>query len=374
MRALPVNLVQRLARPRIPATQSSTSRSGRFTYIDALRGLAACYVLVYHFAGVLTHDFAPGSLPQPLYFILSHGWLGVEVFFVLSGFVISYSLRDAEVTPLYLGKFALRRSLRLDPPYWLTILVTYFVMLWLSGPLGTGESLSETGLLVANLLYANRILGCPAVVAVGWTLCLEIQLYLTYILLLGLMQWLAARRCADSLARALVFIPVVVLSLLIAYGVLPAPWRGLCCEYWYMFFLGVLASWVTLRQISGWWFFLALLTLGIAVCLRWDVRAVAASVTALSIVLVGKMGRLSSFLDWPVLQHLGRISYSLYLVHTVVGWPLIAFCLRQLGGEPTLAQSIMLFLAATATSLIVAELLYYLVERPTLAMSKRVPM
>ena len=65
----------------------------------------------------------PLSLPK----ILRHGDLGVEVFFVLSGFVIAHQ-RGRPITPAFAGRFALRRAIRLDPPYYFTILVS--VALW----------------------------------------------------------------------------------------------------------------------------------------------------------------------------------------------------------------------------------------------------
>lgn len=99
------------------ATPSRPESVVRFTYVDALRGIAALSVLVYHFTGSLIRNFPHNPLPKPIFSLLSHGNMGVEVFFVLSGFVISYTLRNAWVTPGYVGRFALRRSIRLDPPF-----------------------------------------------------------------------------------------------------------------------------------------------------------------------------------------------------------------------------------------------------------------
>ena len=62
-------------------------------------------------------------VPAPLETALKLGFVGVDIFFVLSGFVIAYSVREARITPRFLGRFALRRSIRLDPPYWITIAI-----------------------------------------------------------------------------------------------------------------------------------------------------------------------------------------------------------------------------------------------------------
>src|SRR5438270_7283857 len=109
------------------ATTISDPASGesgqRFAFIDALRGIAALGVAAYHIYhyGPLPKA-AAAVTPKFLDITLRHGWMGVQIFFVISGFVIAYALRSAQITPGFLGNFAFRRSLRLDPPYWFTIL------------------------------------------------------------------------------------------------------------------------------------------------------------------------------------------------------------------------------------------------------------
>jgi len=70
-----------------------------------LRGVAALAVVLCHLRG-------------PLGAVTEYGWLGVQVFFVLSGFVMSQTLARYTVTPRFVGNFILRRSVRLDPVYW----------------------------------------------------------------------------------------------------------------------------------------------------------------------------------------------------------------------------------------------------------------
>lgn len=99
----------------------------RFTFIDALRGLASLSVVIFHIhAGTVAVAFF-AIMPQWLQIILKHGYLGVQVFFVISGFVISYSLRNTKMDFTYLCNFTLRRFIRLSPPYWIAIALTVFV-------------------------------------------------------------------------------------------------------------------------------------------------------------------------------------------------------------------------------------------------------
>src|SRR5262245_44222872 len=95
-------------------------REGRFVFIDGLRGIAALSVVLYHFNEAVIRQSARW-VPHVVEAVLHRGFLGVEIFFVISGFVIAFSVRDGNYTPGYLFRFCLRRSIRLDPPYWATI-------------------------------------------------------------------------------------------------------------------------------------------------------------------------------------------------------------------------------------------------------------
>src|SRR5471030_2381991 len=104
-----------------PLRQGSR-RSQRMPALDAIRGVACLAVVWYH---VYCFSALPQLLKLPSWIdrIIRHGFLGVEVFFVLSGVVIALSILGDRITWAYLGRFALRRSLRLDPPYWAALVL-----------------------------------------------------------------------------------------------------------------------------------------------------------------------------------------------------------------------------------------------------------
>ena len=90
----------------------------RLLFIDGLRGVAALAVLFYHFYYNSPYlETFDALLPRWLCWLFGKGWMGVEIFFVISGFVIAHSLGKDRVTPKYAAGFILRRSIRLDPPY-----------------------------------------------------------------------------------------------------------------------------------------------------------------------------------------------------------------------------------------------------------------
>lgn len=74
----------------------------RLLFIDGLRGIAAISVAGFHFYyGGPLRDPLSKILPAPLCELLEHGWLGVEIFFVISGFIIAYSPRQSRLLQLY---------------------------------------------------------------------------------------------------------------------------------------------------------------------------------------------------------------------------------------------------------------------------------
>jgi peptidoglycan/LPS O-acetylase OafA/YrhL len=103
---------------------------------------------------------------------------------VLSGFVIAYSVRSGTYTLDYLGSFVVRRSIRLDPPYWVAIFMES-TLIWLSLWMGISVgSLPSPGQFLAHFVYLRNLLGLGDIVAGFWTLCYEIQFYVFLIVLL----------------------------------------------------------------------------------------------------------------------------------------------------------------------------------------------
>jgi peptidoglycan/LPS O-acetylase OafA/YrhL len=110
-----------------------------------------------------------------------YGWLGVEVFFVISGFVIPYSMhRGGYRVSQHFWRFLAKRLARLEPPYLVSIVVV--VILWYLSALtpgfqGTNPDIRPTRLLL-HLGYLNAFFGHPWLNPVYWTLGIELQYYL----------------------------------------------------------------------------------------------------------------------------------------------------------------------------------------------------
>src|SRR6476659_1629485 len=97
----------------LPPTSIDKSRA-RVGTIDVLRGVAAVAVAWFHFTNGNQQFMSAGLIKSSGHY----GWLGVEVFFVVSGFIIPYSLyRGGYRVRLHWRRFVAKRILRLDPPY-----------------------------------------------------------------------------------------------------------------------------------------------------------------------------------------------------------------------------------------------------------------
>ena len=162
---------------------SRETSSGRFIpEIDGLRFIAISMVVLYHLNGYLiakSTSYEHGARPDWSGLIAMQGLHGVELFFVISGFILAlpfaahYLARDQTVS---LRKYYLRRLTRLEPPYFAALLLLFVLNAWVH-PASSGNSY---GHLIATLLYShNLVYGTPStVMGVAWSLEIEVQFYL----------------------------------------------------------------------------------------------------------------------------------------------------------------------------------------------------
>ena len=166
--------------------------TGRFQSIDALRGVAALGVVLYH-AVPQTQKAVPQDflrLPVKLIqFLSSFGYIGVFLFFVISGFCIhlqwAKSKAASQEKPVQFGSFWRRRIRRLYPPNLIA-----FALFMLMAALTSGMNVTHFFIydVVMHLLMLHNLdpHTCYSINGVFWTLAIEEQLYLAYFLLLFL--------------------------------------------------------------------------------------------------------------------------------------------------------------------------------------------
>jgi len=380
----------------------------RIPALDGVRGLAILLVILFHHTLMRPETFFDRVYVN----LVRLGWSGVDLFFVLSGFLITVLLVDAKGGPHYYRNFYIRRTLRIFPLYYAFLFYTLQVSpsLWPDTELAAmgrdamaGRSEAWYWLYGSNILFSrDQNFGHPNL-AVTWSLAIEEQFYLVWPLVVaitsrrtlmwtcaGLIVTAFALRTAlavggaheilayvlpmcrmDALAAgALVALamrsdrsgPPAAPARLITLARIVAPAAAATVlAIWYVEDLFDNADWSEpLMQTAGY----TTLALGYAA-----VVTLAASGPANSWI--------TRFFRLSPLRTLGRYSYALYLFHVPVRrfirdeyFPVASF--PTLFGSPLPGQ-LLFYVAATIPALALAWLSWHLYERQWLTLTKNFP-
>ena len=332
-------------------------KAGRFTLVHALRGLAALWVVLFHVAEAGHINGLRSQLPSWADVLFTAGHLGVAVFFALSGFVITHSVAGASITSSYIGRFALRRSIRLDPPYWASILFVVAVGYLSAQVKGEPFAFPSFPQTLAHLFYLQTLLGFPQINWVYWTLTYEIQFYLVLVLLIMAAQRF---RVAPPVIVLLPFLATMAFWL----GLMTLP-TGLFVNLWHAFLAGVLAYWGKTSRLAL-YAFIGVCVLSLA--LSPDDFTILSIGTAILLHVAFRTGYIYRGLDWRWVQFLGTVSYSLYLIHNPIVGGVSFLTARWIGSD------LVTLVLSVAASILAAAAFWYLLERPSLALAHRIRM
>jgi peptidoglycan/LPS O-acetylase OafA/YrhL len=359
----------------------------RIPQLDGLRAGAILLVLVQHYA-VFTIETTPGSWFAYAMRGLSLGWSGVDLFFVLSGFLIGGILIDQQGAENFLPIFYLRRFCRIVPIYavWLALFVLLAALLrlnlsthWLfrdALPLWSYATFTQ------NFVMAQRATFGSVWIGITWSLAVEEQFYVVAALLFWLVR---PERLWRPLIAVALAAPFLRIALFFANGE-----QGLLC-YVLMpcradaLLVGVLCAYAVRNQrivdwlrAHRWWLYLGAAVLCVAaeslvlhkqgfnsfliLSYGYSLLAVLYGVILLIAVLDGD-SRFGLFLSHPILGWLSRISYGVYIFHQGINGLLHSLLLGQ---EPRIAdgRDAVVTVVALAVTLVLATLSWNYFERP----------
>jgi len=337
--------------------------SKRLTSLDFLRGIASFGVCWFHLC-YFTYPTADDNFYHLLRLTGKYGWLGVQVFFVISGFVIPYSLYNSGYRLKHFPTFMLKRVVRLDPPYVVTILLTIF--LGLAYTILTGHRFEVEGAPVSTVrvllhfAYLNVFFGYVWLNPVFWTLAIEFQYYILAGLTFPLLVSLKLRTRIISL----VVLSAVCLAgrYKVSHGV---RFDAFIFHFLFLFQMGI-ATFQYVVGIIRKKEFLIVLSAAILGCLV--TLGFAQTMAGVFAVTCALLYRRRNFVS----DFLGRISYSLYLLHWPVGHVFLSVVGAKLLHAQTGLARLAVLLMATAVTLASSALLYFTVERPSQAWSSRI--
>jgi len=325
------------------------TEQARIAGLDVLRGCAAAAVMLHHH-GQYYDVLFPGR--TPLSFDMGPGHFGVELFFIISGFVILMTTKRKKTV----RAFAISRATRLMPAFLASLLLaTAIRILWPMPPL----DIPTLRQFLTNLTMAPSLFGEVGVDLPYWTLTYELVFYvfMALILRLGLLRWIEWLGLL-GLAVSCLFLATLDVQLHHRSAIL------LLVYYSNFFLIGICLYRFharAARPIT----YIALACAIVVTARGGGEQAFYApgyvylplTVVFASLVWFGAT-RHGKWLAWSPLIFLGQISYPLYLVHGVLGFTIIRFCVEY--GWSTLNGVI----AAGIVSVIAAILLHYLVEAP----------
>ena len=342
----------------------------RIKELDSIRGLAALIIVIYHlwFPAV-------GALG-----------LAVDLFFVLSGYLITVIILDNALTEGFLFSFYARRSLRIWPVYYLTLGAVVLI----NGFLPTPGNLADLPLyLTYTQEVAHSWMGreptFPLAFRHTWSLAIEEQFYIFW----PVMIWLVGRRGLPVMALAVIAVAVVARICGVNHFVLITRCDGLALG-------GLLARLIGERVRTQQMSFrhrarfitLSLAASGVVLMMLFSIKLLnerrpglappstidslkmlGANLTLFATVggIVLHAGR--SELRWlrnPLLAYLGTISYGIYLYHHILFKLWDNFAVRY--GWP---ENLVVDLFKLGASIVLAMLSWHLVERPILALKAR---
>jgi peptidoglycan/LPS O-acetylase OafA/YrhL len=366
----------------------------RVAALDGIRGLAILMVLLVHFIG----DDVPRTAPErAMVKLANYGVWGVDLFFVLSGFLITGILYDSKAAPRYLRNFYLRRTLRIFPLYFGVLLILFGLLPALPWPYPAGlvESAHHQTWLwtyTSNVYLARAGSWALPYVSHFWSLAVEEHFYLIWpFVVLAFPRAALLRICLAVVALALGLrcalalhgagdVALVVLT--------PCRLDALCTGAFLVLAVravgveraaqvarpSLLGLGVLILVLSGWhaatggrWAVLTLPVRGTLVAAFFG----ALLVSSLAATPASLLGRLAGS---RAARFLGKYSYGLYVFHGV-----IAYALQEAGTLDALAAAIGSHLAAmmvqaslgAALSLAVAVASYELFEKHLLELKDR---
>lgn len=371
-------------------------------FLDGLRGVAVLLVIVVHVNGLGGNSFGKGGLDSLTATILGVGWVGVDLFFVLSGFLITRILFDAKQSSNYFRNFYVRRALRIMPLY-------FGYLILVSTVLRSVAPIDPSDLLSLVFYYYNFRVAWTELPQelchIFWSLCIEEHFYLVWpFCVLYLRRESLEKICLLGVAFSLLVRVYVVSAdywLSVAYFITPCRLDGLLMGSFLA--LTMRRPYSTSLSMAWWVATLASLVLLIGVAVSQghfydfiDTRRIPSRSVDSKLVLTLGLSCLAVFFSgllwlllhsprknlWvrifesKVLTRVGKYSFGIYILHGVV----LKWWATLIAGTPLGVLSLpgsvvkgISFVVVSLLTLIVAALVYHVFEEPFLKLKSKFP-
>jgi peptidoglycan/LPS O-acetylase OafA/YrhL len=329
--------------PACPSTIEKGNRRKNLYQINFLRAVASISVCLFHLACGNPNLLGKNNL---IYQLLDRNDLRVNVFFIVSGFIICYTL-PTNYQLRNFGSFFKKRLMRVEPPYLMSILLTLIVA-YIASLVTHNLMIISWKNLLYHIGYLNNFTTNTYINVVYWTLGIEFQFYI----IIGLLF--------PFINKSVYFLTLIIISLL-ASSYIKINNTSLIFEHLPLFSVGILMYFISYnknKHPKSILICLMLLTLFVIALSKLEDLYV--SLFTICIISI-------PFPNSKLIGFLSKISYSLYLIHVPIGGRIINLSLRFVKTD---SQRYLTIAIAFALSIIVAYLFHFIIEKPAIKWSK----
>ncbi len=314
--------------------------------LDYLRGIAAISVCLFHFTDKLDYLANTDLLKN----VFSYGHYGVEVFFIISGFVIPYSMEKGNYTLNKFFIFLKKRFIRIEPPYLMCVLLALFLnYITTLSPFYIGKSFEvDFEQLFYHIGYLNDFMGEDWLNQVFWTLAIEFQFYLLMALLFPIIShsnkliWISALIVFNALSFYFNRNVIFNFSIFFTYGIIMYRYIANKLDQTDLLLAGSLSI--------------------LFLFFRYSYIEIHVVIFTVFVVLQPlEPTKFSNFF--------GNVSYSLYLLHFPIGLRVINLT-QRFSDSQLVRQSMVLF--AFLFTILISYYYYRFVEKPFKQLSKKI--
>ncbi|MGZ3919726.1 MAG: acyltransferase family protein [Bacteroidia bacterium] len=320
-------------------TNTLTTKNPLIYSLNWLRGIASLIVCLYHLKLFIWKNESPNEFFK----FLDYGHLGVVIFFIISGFVIPYSMYVKKYTISSFFSYVVKRSARIEPPYIASILLTFAWGWYCYTKMWGAEYHINWPQFFLNITYLAPFTNTEWINVIFWTLAIEFQFYILTGLIFNLLM--KSRILSYLIFSCLLFLGFVT------------PEKYMTVFNVYIFFvIGFQCFMFYVKKIPGIEFVISLLLAVVFAGLFEQMITVPFVLfTIAGIFLLNYKSKIAQFF--------GDISYSLYLTHGLIGGNIIFFNKEVPAG--------LLFGISVLSSVVFAYIFYQVIEKPFLRLSKR---
>ncbi|OKH56228.1 hypothetical protein NIES2101_00120 [Calothrix sp. HK-06] len=294
---------------------SKNNWNPQYKTLDCWRGVAALWVMIFH--GFISYNQHVHFIIQPLANFAAQGILGVNIFFVISGYCMAASVYKLTQKNGTITDFIKNRIWRIYPTYWvafgLTVIINVISSLFTNATIAS-SLLPSWHSWVGHLLLIQTYLGIPDYLIVYWTLVIEVAFYFTIAALLLIRKYFNQKFAIFAglvLGFACVFTPLDTRFTFLRF------WCDFVCGY--LVFSALFAKHQKKRQQQQISIFLIVVMGLLGVWMNWNLQQsylwFSAMFALLLYILHGIDSKIYSLSQLNWLKFIGVMSYSLYLMH-----------------------------------------------------------